>query len=259
MPPPGLLFPGPQFVRDRAWLLSPRASPTFIPPGEIASVPVGWWKADAIAGLADADPVPSWEDSSPSNNDMTEATNRPAYRTSVQNGLPVVRFDGSNDRLSAAGLTNDDATRTLILAARRVGTSSVWFGFTSGAALSSASGNWGYNVDQATGLPVSFGVSDSTFAISAVRFNSTASADGYVNAGSATNLNPDDGYQSATGASLFLGGDALGNVSNVDIGEALIYNDALSDPDLSAVISYLTTKWIPAPSTVKQLAALGVG
>lgn len=60
-----------------------------------------WFKADAITGLSNNDPVTTWEDSSGAN-DATEATNKPLYLTALQNSLPGVRFDGTNDKLRTA-------------------------------------------------------------------------------------------------------------------------------------------------------------
>lgn len=61
----------------------------------------GWWKADALA-LSNNDPVATWNDSSASGLNMTQATsgNRPTFKTSQVNGLPAVDFDGSSDFLS---------------------------------------------------------------------------------------------------------------------------------------------------------------
>jgi len=58
-----------------------------------------WLKADAIEGLADGDPVSSWLDSSGNNKDATQGTgtNQPSYQTNEINGLPVVRFDGTDN------------------------------------------------------------------------------------------------------------------------------------------------------------------
>lgn len=61
-----------------------------------------WLDAHQITGLADGDPVATWADASGNARDVSEATNRPTYQTSEINGLPVVRFDGSNDRLEGA-------------------------------------------------------------------------------------------------------------------------------------------------------------
>ena len=63
-----------------------------------------WYRADAITGLADGDPVASWVDSTANARTLTQSTAdyRPAYKVSIQNGRPAIRFDGTNDMLSGA-------------------------------------------------------------------------------------------------------------------------------------------------------------
>ena len=62
----------------------------------------GWWKADSLS-LNDNDPVSSWTDSSGNGRTLTGTlTQRPLYKTNLYNGLPAVRWDGSNDRLEMA-------------------------------------------------------------------------------------------------------------------------------------------------------------
>lgn len=56
-----------------------------------------------ISGLVDGDPVSTWSDASGNSRDGTNTlTARPTYKTAIQGGQPVVRFDGSNDYLSVA-------------------------------------------------------------------------------------------------------------------------------------------------------------
>jgi hypothetical protein len=64
-----------------------------------------WLKADAITGLSDGAAVGTWSDSSGLGNDATEGTGgfQPTYQTNEVNGLPCVRFDGTDDRLSIVG------------------------------------------------------------------------------------------------------------------------------------------------------------
>ena len=63
-----------------------------------------WYRADAITALADGDPVASWVDSTANARTLTQSTAdyRPAYKVSIQNGRPAIRFDGTNDMLSGA-------------------------------------------------------------------------------------------------------------------------------------------------------------
>lgn len=65
---------------------------------------LGWWKADAILGLANGDPVITWPDSSNLGPALTQATaaKRPTFRTAQLGGLPIVRFDGVNDNFVSA-------------------------------------------------------------------------------------------------------------------------------------------------------------
>lgn len=59
--------------------------------------------------VADGDPVGAWDDLSGNDYHVTQGTagNRPTYKTAVQNGLPVLRGDGSNDYLENTSYAND--------------------------------------------------------------------------------------------------------------------------------------------------------
>jgi hypothetical protein len=63
-----------------------------------------WYRADIITALADGDPVASWVDSTANARTLAQGTAdyRPAYKVSIQNGRPAIRFDGSNDMLTGA-------------------------------------------------------------------------------------------------------------------------------------------------------------
>jgi hypothetical protein len=62
-----------------------------------------WFKADVL-GLADGTAVSSWTDSSSHGSHAVQAvgSRQPICKTGILNGLPVVRFDSSNDGLVAA-------------------------------------------------------------------------------------------------------------------------------------------------------------
>src|SRR5262245_37132262 len=74
-------------------------------PADVSGLVV-WLRADAL-GLNDGDPVGTWTDGSGNGRDLTQATaaKKPTYKTNIVNGKPVVRFDGVDDRLKAAGFT----------------------------------------------------------------------------------------------------------------------------------------------------------
>lgn len=58
-----------------------------------------WFDATQITGLVDNDPISTWDNSetTASRDATSSSTNRPLYKTNVQNGKPGVLFDGSND------------------------------------------------------------------------------------------------------------------------------------------------------------------
>ena len=78
-----------------------------------------WLRADTL-GLADNDAVGTWPDESGFGNDAVQSTGslKPLFRTGIQNGLPIVRFDGTDDEMDipdAAGLDGDGDGYTIFL------------------------------------------------------------------------------------------------------------------------------------------------
>ena len=61
-----------------------------------------------LSGFSDGSAVDTWTDLSSNSRNATQATsaNRPVYKTSIQGGNPVVRFDGSNDILQTSAFAN---------------------------------------------------------------------------------------------------------------------------------------------------------
>jgi hypothetical protein len=62
-------------------------------------------EADKIEGVADEGLIQTWADFSGNGFDATQATeaSRPTLQLNVLNGYPVVRFDGSDDRMALSG------------------------------------------------------------------------------------------------------------------------------------------------------------
>src|SRR5262245_95497 len=79
-----------------------------------------WLKADAITGPNDGDPVTTWPDSSGNGNDATQATaaKKPTYKAGIQNGRPVIRFDGVDDILATPSVTMATAFTLFAVASR---------------------------------------------------------------------------------------------------------------------------------------------
>jgi hypothetical protein len=86
---------------------------------------VAWFKADAIVGLNDGDSVYQWNDQSGSNNHAVQNTTaqRPIYKTNIQNGLPVLRFDGTDDNLILNNNISNTVGTMFVVAKKTSGTS----------------------------------------------------------------------------------------------------------------------------------------
>jgi hypothetical protein len=85
-------------------------SPAAFSPSDIAGLAL-WLKADEITGLVDDDPVSTWADSSGNSRDATQtSTKRPLYKTAIQNALPAVRFDATDDCLVTAAINFASST-----------------------------------------------------------------------------------------------------------------------------------------------------
>ncbi|MGC9944297.1 MAG: lamin tail domain-containing protein, partial [Verrucomicrobiota bacterium] len=75
---------------------SPPVAVTGYPAGTI--IPVAWFKADAITGVANGGALATWTDASGNGNNATQPTpgQDPIYATNAMNGLPVVRFNNAD-------------------------------------------------------------------------------------------------------------------------------------------------------------------
>lgn len=214
-------------------------------PSDLANLSA-WYKGDAITGLSDGDPVGTWEDSSAANNDATSGgSNRPTYKTSILDSKAVVRFDGTDDYLGIPAATS--SARTIVMVARKAGLSSsskLLCGFAIGSQLYQNTGDGsGYNYYATEALGVqNIGGSPDSWNIVVLKYNSTSSADVYLNGGTATNFNPWDDFSSQT--TIFMCAySATNGFGDYDVAEWIVYDDAKSTGDLNDIGNYLADRF----------------
>jgi hypothetical protein len=207
-------------------------------PQQIAGLQ-GWWKADSLS-LSDNDPVATWTDSSGNGNDATEATLKPTYKTAIQNGLPVVRFDDVDDSLTTT-LVKSSGSLTIFAVYNRTAVD-----MSGGHRTIAGSNNWlmgpyvGKHELYAGGFasPAGPTVSAGVFVCQTVTLDSST-ATNYV-----------DGVSYGTRASPTYPGtiyfgyagsfpESLGG----DLCEVIVYDSVLSTTDRQAVEAYLADKW----------------
>jgi len=220
-----------------------------------------WLPADRI-NQANNTAVATWADQSGNGYDATQGTSaaRPTYIASGLNGLPVVRFDGTDDQMtlgaSALGMLRNVAGATVFVVAKYVGTASNRRSF---AILR--------NGDDANRLAL-FKLTTNVYQIGGRRLdtdsfqgaNSTTSATDnfilhtnltnyqstllqqYVNGsldGQSTSFQT-SGNTSDTDSSAILVGSTT---FNGDIAEIIVYNRVLNTSELAQVHRYLARKW----------------
>jgi hypothetical protein len=209
-------------------------------PGPTAVDAWGWWKADAISA-ADGDPLTQWDDSTGNARHLTGGS--PSYQTAELNGLPVVRFDGTDDNFSVA--VSADASRTVFVVAKQTADAASkavvgWPNNNNAVLGRGATATWCYPGQLGE---QSLGGTPTNWTIVTLRFNDAASLDGYLDGGSATNFDPADAYSTATNMRVGARGDGTQRFWNGDVAEVVVYDTALSDTDREDVYDALFLKW----------------
>jgi hypothetical protein len=199
---------------------------------------VFWVKADAIKGLNDGDPVPTWADLSGHGYDATASgTDRPAYKVNMLNGLPVIGFSNNKMVTSTFALSQPS---TVFL----VGNSNT------------VSGNPEF-VDAAQGRRILYELTATTawglyggdFLYSAVAYSSSYVVIGGIFSGLNSLISVNGTTATGSGGTLTSSGMAIGGYPggssylSGDIGEIVAYSSALSTANRQGIEGYLAWRW----------------
>lgn len=234
-------------------------------PGAIA-----WYKADAetfqdsaltTAATTDSAPVGGWKDQTGLGHHLLQATSsaRPTLRLSQRNGLPSIRFNGTNSQMQATYTLNPAYHIFLVMKMN------AWTN--SGQILVGQTGNYGIIMNISTPIlrvwnGTGLSPNNSDLAIGAwgiVQSLMNAGSSGHYKVNALTNSTVASG--SAAGG-LSLGADFTPTgFTNIDVGEMIVYNVALSDADETTIRNALATRWgmsmadLPAPTTFWNMNA----
>lgn len=202
----------------------------------------GWWRVDGGCDVSvDGNSITTLYDRSGNGRHLTEATNKPLYRTLQLNSLAVARFDGTNDKLAATfGMPTAQSTIISIVKQTAADTTEryVYDGIAVGArhALETFTTNvtrWVRRTDLGTST---FDNTKNEFAVYTSRIGSTALSG--MRANSVSTDSTDFAGSTLTGFkvgaryddTLFWDGD---------VAEIIIYDGLLSDADVASVEAYL--------------------
>jgi hypothetical protein len=212
-------------------------------PNEVANL-VLWLDAKAYSSLSlVSGAVERWTDRSGAGNDavQTLSTYRPLYAsTGGPNGTPTIDFDGSNDFLTLASHVTATAATIFLVAAKDVADSGdiclLQTASLSLLARDSTIDQWGAQ----QGAFYSSGVTlDPTFRRLVAVYRSVADFDLRTDGQASGTFSGSTGG----GATTRIGASSSGYYLDGKVCELLIYDRALSLPEVQAIESYLAAKW----------------
>lgn len=207
-----------------------------------------WLDASQIVGLSDGDPVGAWSDlSGNGTNGTASGSARPLYKTGILNGLPVVRFDGTDDEM-VCSLTGSAAMTVFIVTKKRSVPGSGAGGFgqncfscDAGGAFYTNQGNsvLGYSFYNGGGAN---GIGGTAFgwSVAVLRFVSTSLVEFYFEGSAGGTMNPGTSFSAGTLFNMAGGTNFWGDH---DFAEVIAYDSALSSTDRETVEDYLGAKW----------------
>jgi hypothetical protein len=227
-----------------------------------------WYDANSEA-FANSDPVGTWTDRvSGYNLTQTTAGYKPLFKTNILNGLPMILFDGGDDRLTAATTAVSATDGTLFMvgfhsAALTAAEAEYAIAISNTAAteylatglLNVATGIdvlWSYGYDAAAYQWSQFGVVDAItanrYCVACNSWSNGVDARFYMNGGhlltdSAVAYNMSAINNFTVGA--FGYGTTYVQFWNGYIGEILYYTTQLTNNEVGAVNHYLLNKWMP--------------
>lgn len=259
-----------------SFIYIPSAGSSFTPT-DLSSLQA-WYKADSISQSDNTD-VTTWSDSSGNGYDLTGyGTTKPKFRTSVQNSLPVIRFNASGylSRNAWSGFPSNNSAKAVAAVIEVVSTTTAKLYVTSGPTgskrqdlvrianatprylLRDAGGSFEFcdgGSSVAAGYRIYLAGNDSS-TVPFIRLDGTAET--LTFGGSYSDLNMTD----STSATFNVGGfsDASSLLGqDEEVCEVVFCNASLSTSDREKVEGYLAHKWgltanLPSGHTYKNSA-----
>ncbi len=200
-----------------------------------------WWKADALS-LNDGDPIGSWTDSSGNSKTLSASGSvRPTYKTSIYNGQPIARYDGTDDAMTHTNIALTGDLTIMAVVKMTAGVICGIGGTTDGASqvrVDSDGTMLFYNGSQVTALGWQYPRSDLKLVTWTRISNSVVCYQNGVEILTA-------GTRSGTFNQAILGPPAAVTTQfKGDIGEALVYNVGLTPSQLAKLYyTYFKPKW----------------
>lgn len=198
----------------------------------------------SILGLSDLTPVQTWTATVGVNATQSDILKRPLYRTAIQNGLGIVRFNGVNSWMSATFAGTQTQPFSVLVVFKNNADDS---GFVVNGIANNPDryqiywGGSGLSIYAGSGIETISPGFALSWRIVLVEFDGSNT---YftVNGGSRTQVSTDPGTGDATGLTIGIS-FAETNPASQDVGEIVFWNRALGSADASIAMSIANAKW----------------
>ena len=222
--------------------------PTFSPE-DISGLQL-WFDASDTATITESSGLVSqWDDKSTNAFHVREATNKPTYGSTSLNGVGVISFDGSNDKLLRSGVPMSSffsGTGTTVFIIKKFNSGVVEFaiGNTAGSTTNRLSFEGGNRADLPNDTTSKLISTSTTGAWKIFTVNrSTSDVVLYYDGVEKVRASNSNTLSSET-VQISMGVGTNGfNFGNVDIAEIIIYNKTLSSLEMNMIGDYLASKW----------------
>jgi hypothetical protein len=212
-----------------------------------------WVKADTgvfqdaartTAATADGDPVGGWADQSGSANHLSQSTStkRGTLKLALQNSLPGVRFDGVDDFMDAAANVLSAAAAFTAFIVHKTTGDVIWsgggLGVTNNQLRIGQGGTYTLSMFDGANNPISLTAAPARTVWTQAEYQNGPHF--WVNGTSRDNAGT---IGNMTARRFFIDFGGTTAPVNGDVGEIIIYDNALSAGDRGSVESYLSTRW----------------
>ncbi len=204
---------------------------------------VAWYDANDSATITkSADRVSQWNDKSSQGNNLVQATgaDQPLWVNAVQNGKPIIRFDGVSEHMEDLVTNTYTQPTTLFMVCSTPtenGGNRAFFDGDSARNLLNLQSPNQYRIY--AGASLIGGTLSAGFKLFRAKFNGASSS---LHINNSSILSGDAGTQGLEG--IIIGAlNGFTGPSNFDVCEVLFYDANVSAGDITSIESYLNTKW----------------
>jgi hypothetical protein len=214
-------------------------------PTDLANLEL-WVRSDLGITKDGSDFVATWADQSGNGRDFTEATNKPLWVDSLLATFPGIRFDGSNDLLTAASWSQVMPIHVFMVLNQKtwVSEDGIWGGTTtSGQRVFqfSSSPEMRSNAGTASTGPAS--LATGTFGLIHSFHNSTTENWIALNDGAETANVANVGTAEPGGFRMGVGYGGSAGFTNIEVVEFIVYSAEVTGADLTSLLAYINSRY----------------